>query len=378
MPRRNQTQDLPVQQQHIIGDIKGPDMDWSHNDGLYLRFLTWKQLCEIILSCQLEHASESRRRNSVLQWSGSRGIEIYNSWSIAGTPEDSLEVYWQKWQAYCLPKANDRRARYDLWHSTKQGQKSVEEHYSAIMNQSRIAFPAPDWPQGVREKLMCDAFIFMLENKKTVQRCIQEQSTLQAAKDIAKQEESSSAAAKHIMGQASSEVNMLRHQRTKVPYPKKGKKKKHGEQQSNNPQGSYKDQGKHKKYSKKRKNDEHQPQETNKKFKDNKGNMCTKCGDTAHRQGFYCPASKFKCQTCHKVGHFTSRCFRNAQKSINAITTQDESSLNTSAESADDWFIGASSTTRKSMLYARRVTTVSSQTCMSPPRHTTGASGRYR
>ena len=42
-------------------------------------------------------------------------------------------------------------------------------------------------------------------------------------------------------------------------------------------------------------------------------NWCTKCGDTAHREGFTCPAKKYQCKVCQKFGHFTSQCFQKKQ-----------------------------------------------------------------
>ena len=39
------------------------------------------------------------------------------------------------------------------------------------------------------------------------------------------------------------------------------------------------------------------------------------CGDSAHLEGFQCPAKRYQCKTCHKFGHFTSLCFmKNQQK----------------------------------------------------------------
>ena len=40
---------------------------------------------------------------------------------------------------------------------------------------------------------------------------------------------------------------------------------------------------------------------------------CSKCGDSAHVEGFQCPAKKFQCKACHKFGHFTSHCYQKKQ-----------------------------------------------------------------
>ena len=38
-------------------------------------------------------------------------------------------------------------------------------------------------------------------------------------------------------------------------------------------------------------------------------NQCTRCGDSPHAQGFNCPAKKYQCKHCTKIGHFTKMCF---------------------------------------------------------------------
>ena len=45
----------------------------------------------------------------------------------------------------------------------------------------------------------------------------------------------------------------------------------------------------------------------------NNHNRCSRCGNTAHWEGFTCPAKKYQCKVCHKFGHFTSQCFQKKQ-----------------------------------------------------------------
>ena len=51
----------------------------------------------------------------------------------------------------------------------------------------------------------------------------------------------------------------------------------------------------------------------------NNSNRCLKCGDTAHHDGFTCPAKKYQCKACHKFGHFTSQCFQRKQHSQHKV-----------------------------------------------------------
>ena len=46
------------------------------------------------------------------------------------------------------------------------------------------------------------------------------------------------------------------------------------------------------------------------KYKD----RCPKCGDSAHLEGFQCPAKKFQCKACHKFGHFTCLFYQKNQQ----------------------------------------------------------------
>ena len=43
---------------------------------------------------------------------------------------------------------------------------------------------------------------------------------------------------------------------------------------------------------------------------------CQKCGDSNHIEGFWCPAKKFQCKSCHKHGHFTSLYYQKTQASF--------------------------------------------------------------
>ena len=46
---------------------------------------------------------------------------------------------------------------------------------------------------------------------------------------------------------------------------------------------------------------------------------CIRCGDTIHAKGFQCPARKFQCKVCHKLGHFTTVCYQKNQQASNSF-----------------------------------------------------------
>ena len=55
------------------------------------------------------------------------------------------------------------------------------------------------------------------------------------------------------------------------------------------------------------------PPTSNRLPSSNNHNRCSKCGDTAHQEGFTCLVKKYQCKVCHKFGHFTSQCFQKKQ-----------------------------------------------------------------
>ena len=77
---------------------------------------------------------------------------------------------------------------------------------------------------------------------------------------------------------------------------------------------------------------------------------CSKCGDSAHLEGFQCPAKQYQCKACHKFSHYTSLCFQKTQQkqcnykyrkpTVHQLTagTIHEHDSNEEADSSDDSF----------------------------------------
>ena len=124
---------------------------------------------------------------------------------------------------------------------------------------------------------------------------------------LAKKMESSQATAKHMNKVARDpqavQVNLLRHQHTEIP-PSKSKKKKNKTSKFRQEANKFYDEKPRK------------PQEYRRRFdhEQTREDRCTKCGDSPHREGFRCPASKQQCKICHKFGHFSSLCYKKREK----------------------------------------------------------------
>ena len=120
--------------------------------------------------------------------------------------------------------------------------------------------------------------------------------------------ESSKATAHHIKQVASDQqvvqINLFRHQCTELPAGKYKKKK-----SSVKPtQSNYKNYG----------SENSQIPSQHKKQFDVKNahqdkDRCSQCGESAHVDGFQCPAKRFQCKACHRFGQFTSLCYHKKQ-----------------------------------------------------------------
>ena len=137
------------------------------------------------------------------------------------------------------------------------------------------------------------------------------------------------------------QVNLLRHQHTEIPPSKSKKKNKASKfrQEAN----KFYDEKPRKLQENRRFDHEHTRQD-----------RCSKCDDTPHVEGFRCPASRYKCKNCHKVGHLSSLCFkkkeseykrdsrqpRGQQLKVGRASVQSSSydQFDTSSSSGDDSF----------------------------------------
>ena len=277
--------------------IDGPKMDWTFDDSLYKRYLTWKLKCENLLGVELAHLPEDMKCKKVISWSGDDGLDQFVSWDLPQA-EISLHTIWTKFEEYCKPQSNEARARFDLLTSFRQGSRTVDEWYNAVRQQIKLC----NYPQATASIMERDIFWFFMSDQDFISKTLTEgQADLNdfpasRLRQLAKKLESSKATAKHMKSVTSNpqaaQVNILRHNRTQIaPKHKKSQPKRKPRQQD----------------------DRQAPFNPSKKqYKPPQAgatDRCTKCGDSKHAPGFNCPAKRYQCKACSKYGHFTHMCF---------------------------------------------------------------------
>ena len=200
----------------------------------------------------------------------------------------------------------------DLTFSQASGKAvtSVDKWYNAVQAQVNLA----KYPPETAKILHGDIFLFFLQDEEFVSRTIHDGSVdldkfpASRVRQLAKRLESSKATACHIKQVAgdpqAAKSNLLRHQCTELPSGKNKKKRPPVKQkQSNHKQQSsenYQVQAQHKK--------RFHPKSTH-----NNEDRCSKCGDTAHIEGFQCPA-KIPMQSLPQVWTFYKHVFPEKSK----------------------------------------------------------------
>ena len=119
---------------------------------------------------------------------------------------------------------------------------------------------------------------------------------------------------KQVSGEPqATQINLLRHQRTELPEHRYKKKRSYTKPKLGNNKSHGHDQ--YQSQISQRNKVDHKLATSHRLAPSNNFNRCLKCGDTAHYEGFTCPAKKYQCKACHKFGHFTSQCFQKRQQS---------------------------------------------------------------
>ena len=156
-------------------------------------------------------------------------MDQYVSWCLPAE-ELCLDTIWSKYEDVCKPQVNEVRARFDLLTSFRQGNRSVDEWYTAVQALVSLA----KYPQEIANILHHDIFWFFLKDEEFVSKTINDKSidleTFPASKgrQLAKKIEASKATVHHIKQVASDpqvvQINLMRHQCTDL-LPSRNKKK---------------------------------------------------------------------------------------------------------------------------------------------------------
>ena len=144
-------------------------------------------------------------------------------------------------------------------------------------------------------------FVFFLKDEDFVSKTINEGSVdldkfpTRRVHQLTKKMESSKVTARHIKqvagGAQVAQINLMHHQHTELPNCKYKKRKPQVKQKQANWENG----------------EQRLPSQYKMSFDPRLAHKnkerCSKCGDSAHLEGFQCPAKKYQCKACCKFGH---------------------------------------------------------------------------
>ena len=133
-------------------------------------------------------------------------------------------------------------------------------------------------------------------------------------RQLAKKLEHSKATAKYIKQMASdpqaTQVHLMRHQHTELP-PNKFQRKQKKYLKSRQATNKHYQEGKQRERMsqvQRRNYNNHQAHASQENYSSE--DRCNKSGDSALVEGFRCPARRYQCKNCLKLGHFSSLCYK--------------------------------------------------------------------
>ena len=100
-------------------------------------------------------------QKKMIQWSGDAGLDKYISWTLP-TEEITLQTIWSRFEDFCKPQSNTVHARFDLLMTFLQGNRSMDEWYTAV----QVHIPLCEYPPETAAILTRDIFwFFMTDNE---------------------------------------------------------------------------------------------------------------------------------------------------------------------------------------------------------------------
>ena len=134
----------------------GPKMDWTMDNKIYDRYLTWKFNVELIFSSALSKATPMEKSSYLRLWMGPEGMPLLKKWTSTGridfsTPEEIpgaggrarvplsngfiIQTFWDLLEEELKPKGNKLISILELLSDkSKQGSKPLNDWLSYVYN----------------------------------------------------------------------------------------------------------------------------------------------------------------------------------------------------------------------------------------------------
>ena len=102
-----------------VAGVPSPHMDWD-SINLPVAWRKFKLHVELMFKGPFKKRTEEEKCSYLLLWVGEKGRDIYYTWILTEAEAKVLKSYYDRFEAYVLPKSNVLYARYKF-HEKTQG-----------------------------------------------------------------------------------------------------------------------------------------------------------------------------------------------------------------------------------------------------------------
>ncbi|KAL1268833.1 hypothetical protein QQF64_034196 [Cirrhinus molitorella] len=157
-----------------------PRMDWDSLD-LPDAWRRFRQHAELMFKGPLHKKSEEEHCSYLLLWVGEKGRDIYNTWTLTEANAKLLNTYYDKFEAYIMPKKNHIFARYKFHKKVQTDGESFDNFVT------ELKLLVKDCGYTNADKMVRDRIVFTINSPKVKEKLLNygPDLTLEKAIDIA-------------------------------------------------------------------------------------------------------------------------------------------------------------------------------------------------
>ena len=136
-----------------VAGVPLPHIDWEASN-LPEAWRKFKLHVDLMFSGPFKEKGEDEKCSYLLLWVGDKGRDIYNTWTLTEDEAKVLKSYYDRFEAYAMPKTNVIFARYKF-HEKIQG---VNEPFEQFVTDLRLL--VKDCNYANNEEMIRDRIVF--------------------------------------------------------------------------------------------------------------------------------------------------------------------------------------------------------------------------
>ena len=158
---------------HLTGIDKGPEMEWTNDNGIDECYRKWKKKVEVLFKGPLNSTVDDIKCNYIIYWSGDHGMDLVDKWENEGKIDDTnrnaLATYWNLFEEYIHPQTNQLIAVVEL-KRLFQGTMILEDFHTKVVHLVKQA----GYEGATKDRVLRDTIISGNSSDKTRGKIVKE------------------------------------------------------------------------------------------------------------------------------------------------------------------------------------------------------------